>query len=468
MRRNGKAAPVAVAEEAREPRRMLGIRVSALLEMLCFLALALAIDARLGAGDRLSGITPHPFWIIVLLVSAQYGAREGLLAAILASAALLVGNLPEQGFSEDLHAWLLRATTEPLLWIFAAMVIGEIRDAHRRERDALRDALAEARDHAEGIGAAYERLMVVKDHLEARVAGQARTVRSIFVASRSIERQDSGQVLAGIQQLVAAVMSPRRFSLFLLDHDLLEAVLSEGWTAGDGYACAFDATTPLYQAVVSHRRHLVATRPSHAMILGTEGLLAGPLTCTETGEVIGMLKIEEMDFLELHPASVQNFRILCEWIGAAYANARRWEDSEASRHFDPMRLMLPAALFEIQRDLVDTIAARHGFDVYVLFIGFDLPEASRANLQPAVARIVARLAEGLLDPDERVFDWRRDGWDVAILVPSGGAARAGALACRLLAGLAEEMPLAGIDPALRHRIVASHDALHARPREPAA
>ena len=58
----------------------------------------------------------------MLLASAQYGTTEGLLAAVLATAALLVGRVPEQGFDEDLYAFrpkpggLLRgvATTEPL------------------------------------------------------------------------------------------------------------------------------------------------------------------------------------------------------------------------------------------------------------------------------------------------------------------------------------------------------------------
>jgi len=38
-----------------------------------------------------------------------------------------------------------------------------------------------------------------------------------------------------------------------------------------------------------------------------------------------MLKIEGMQFHELTPAAVQNFQILCEWIGAAFAQAQRFE-----------------------------------------------------------------------------------------------------------------------------------------------
>lgn len=452
----------AAGRDGQPPRRFMGLRLSAMLETLAFLAAALVFDAFIGAGDRLSGLTPHPFWIIVLLVSAQYGAREGLVSALLASAALLVGNLPEQGFSEDLYAWLLRATLDPLLWIFGAIAVGEISDAQRRERDTLREELHESREHAEGIGAAYERLAVLKDHLEGRVAGQVRTVRSIFVASRGIERQDTGQVLAGIQQLVSAVMNPRKFSLYLVNGPVLEAALSEGWTGDDTFAHAFAHDAPLFQAVVSHRRFLVATRPSHGLVLGTEGLLAGPLTCSDTDEVIGMLKIEAMDFLDFNPSSVQNFAILCQWIGGSYANARRWEQGEAGRYFDASRQLLPAPLFAMQRDLAAALAAREGFDVSILLIGLDMPEAAGPRMQPVAARAVSQAAAALLGPADGCFDWRRDGWDVAILLPGTGRSRAEALASRLLPAMAEALEMAALKVGLRHRVAApQHEAAEA-------
>ncbi len=439
-----------------EPRQVAGLRVAAIVEIVLFLGAALAVDHFLLDRDRLAGITPHPFWIIVLLASAQYGAKEGLAAALLSSAALLVNNLPEQGFSEDLYAWLLRATREPLLWIFAAVIIGEIRDAQRRDRDTLREELRESREHADGISAAYERLSQLKDHLEARVAGQVRTVHSIFTASRSIERQDTGQVLAGIQQLVPAVMKPRKFSLFLLNDRVLEAALSEGWTEQDAFSTEFDQSSALYQAVISHRRHLVATRPSHGLILGAEGLLAGPLTSTETGEIIGMLKIEEMDFLDLVPSNVQNFNILCEWIGSAYANAQHWEETQAARYFDPVRRLLPSALFEIERDHAIAMARRFGFGLSVLRIGLDEPEGVGPNTQPAAARAVARAAEGLLGPTEQAFDWRRDGWDVAIILPGVVDEMARILAARMVASVEEELAVAGLRCAVRHRVETLH------------
>jgi len=75
------------------------IKTPFLLEIVFLLAVVLMVDHTFFAGDRFWGVQPHPFFFIVLLISVQYGAIEGLVTALLASTALLAGNIPEQNFS---------------------------------------------------------------------------------------------------------------------------------------------------------------------------------------------------------------------------------------------------------------------------------------------------------------------------------------------------------------------------------
>jgi len=440
----------------RSERRVLGLRTTALLETVAFLAAALAADFLLGQANRFADISPHPFWAIVLLASAYYGANEGLMAAALSSVALLAYNLPEQGFDEELYAWLLRAMAEPLLWFVAAVVLGTLRTSQRRERDTLREELIETREQARAITEAYAQLSRLKESLEARVAGQVRTVYSMYVASRAIERQDTGQVLIGIRQLVRSVLNPRKFSLFLLNGQALEAAVSEGWSAEDRYTTMFEASSPLFQAVIAHQQFLSVTNPAHTPVLGGDGLLAGPLVSAETGEIIGMLKIEQMDFLELNPGSVQNFRVLCDWIGSAFANAQRFEEVQANQYFDPVRRLMPRPLFQLQRVLMAGLARQLGFDLSVLFLGLDQPEGVQPSVPLAAARVISRLADRLLAPTDLRFDYRQDGWDVAILLPGANQTAAEALAQRFIPELAKELAAAGLQIGIRHTTEALH------------
>jgi hypothetical protein len=308
-----------------QPRRVLGFRLAALLEVIVLLGAAVLADEFLLSADRFTWLAPHPFWVVVLLAATQYGTREGLAAAALATVALLVGRMPEQGFGEELNAWLLRVGTMPVLWFVAGLVLGEIRDSHRRETDSLRQDLSDLQKQAHAIAEAYERLTTSRGELETRVAGQVRTVQAMYAAARAIERQVTGEVLMGVAPLVRSVLSPVKFSLFLLNSRELEAAATEGWTPDDPFLRAFDPVSPLFLAVVSRRQILVGVNPEHEAILHGEGMLAGPLVSEETGKVVGMLKIEDIPFIELSPSSVQNFRILCDWIGTAYDKALRYE-----------------------------------------------------------------------------------------------------------------------------------------------
>ena len=195
--------------------------------------LPLLADNLLFGGDRFAAVSPHPFWIVVLLIAAQYGTSEALAAAALASAALLFDNLPEQAFNEDLYAWLLRVSVNPVLWCIAAVTLGEIRAGHRRKAETLQEEMAEAQEQARAIAEAYEHLLQIKTTLEVLVAGQVRTVRTMYTAARAIERQSIVEVLTGIPHLVRTVMDPEKFSFYLLNGATLEAAANEGWRSGD-------------------------------------------------------------------------------------------------------------------------------------------------------------------------------------------------------------------------------------------
>lgn len=313
----------------RPPSRVLGLRLTALLEIAGFFAAALLADHYLFAADRFAAIEPHPFWAIILLVAAQYGTGEALLAAAIATALFLL-NPPEQAFDEDVYAWILHITTVPVLWFMTALILGEIRAGHRRQRDELVEQLGVVRAEAEAITEAYERQARIKTELEARVAAQVQTVRAMYDASRAIDRKDTSEVIVGIASLVRSVLNPKKFSLFLLASSGLELVASDGWTSSDTYATEFDSASRLFQAVVVRQEVLVAVNPEHERLLGGQGILAGPLV-SDSRVVIGMLKIDEIGFAQFNPSAMQNFRIVCQWIATAYHNAQEFERLYASQ-----------------------------------------------------------------------------------------------------------------------------------------
>ena len=113
------------------------LRRSAIIETVGLLFVLTAIDLVFGNGDRFATTSPHPFWLVVLLISAQYGPREGLTAALLSSTFLLLGNMPERSLSETMYDYVWIVSQQPFFWIVTALVLGGIRARQIEERDVL-------------------------------------------------------------------------------------------------------------------------------------------------------------------------------------------------------------------------------------------------------------------------------------------------------------------------------------------
>lgn len=306
-------------------QRLYGVRVIALVEIILILAALIVLDLIAGSGNRFWGVHPHPFWIAVLLVSAQYGSAEGLIAAIISTVALLLGNLPAMGFGQDPYDYAVALAINPAMWLAAALVVGELRGQADKRADTLAAELKRAEARETYLASAAERLAVANRALEDRVAGQLRTVASLYEASRAVEKLGTGDVLFGIAALVRAAMNPSKFSVFLLNEGHLEAVVNEGWTGQDKFTRVFGPDSVLFHEIIINRRRLCAAYAHDQTILGDEGLMAGPIVSAETGETLGMLKVERMHALDFNMTAVESFRVLCEWIGTAFARARAFE-----------------------------------------------------------------------------------------------------------------------------------------------
>lgn len=310
----------AQAECPAKPPLILGVRASALRESVIFIGIALLVDTFLFSSERFSTVDPHPFWLIVLLTSSYYGTSEGLLAAAMATAALLIGNLPEQAINEDLAGWLLRVTKEPVLWFGTALVLGEMSRSRRQEIVRLGQEACRLGKQADDIARAYEDVAQSNSILERRIASQRRTLRNVVRGADVIERATKAEVVAGIPELVRRILAPRKFSLFLQNGGALELSVEEGWQAGDPFWHRIDQG-PLFAAMAGGHKVLVVSNPEQEAMLCGQGVMAAPLKSRASGELIGMLKVEELDFFDLNPATVMDFRVLCDWIGSALDRA---------------------------------------------------------------------------------------------------------------------------------------------------
>lgn len=432
-------APFELSTAARAAKPALfGFRRSALIEIALFLAVALAIDFLALDGTRFRDSHPHPFWLLILLVSVQYGTAEGMVAATACSLAFLVGAIPPQRIGEDFYDHLFDVVKLPVLWFAVAVTLGEIRARHRRAFEEVAARYEELRTRSSQLSNAYRRLVRVKENLEVRVVGQLRTFLTTYETARLIERSDPGEVLLAIVDVVRSIVTPEKFSLFLLNDKVLEAAIQDGWQPEDRFARTFDARSTLYQEVVEQKRVICITNEADEAALGREGVLAGPLLNGQNGGVIGMLKIEKLELLDLNVSTVENFRALSIWIGTAYAKAMAQAAQASEAALSAGRDVMPWQYFEPQQYFLVSLARRAGFDLSAIRLQFinlsTLSDDERAAIHGAVSAAV-RLALGA---SAMPFAQETSGAYV-VLLPNMASTAAAAAADRLATSLRTQL-----------------------------
>lgn len=406
---------------------------AALLEIVLFIGAVLALDAVWGTGDRFTHVEPHPFWAIVLLMAVHYGTREALIATGASSLALLVGNLPPQSLEQDIHAYSVHLLIRPLLWMVTSLVLGELRvRQNRQHKDAL-EHLNAAERRVGLLARAHKDLTAANQRMETRLAGQLRTATGLFEAARSLETLEPAKVIAGAIELVSMALHAKAFSLFLLDGDALVLAAEQGSARKQPLVDRYGAATPLFQAIVGRQSTIsVATPAGEAALMG-HGLIAGPLIDPSSGKLVGMLKVEEMAFLDLNVSSLQTFKTMCDWIAAAYSNAVA---HKAAQIEDEVTRLYGMTYLDRQAEYVSELARRFGFDLTLLLFRVEVEHLSDEQRRE-IPQALGDIARKVLRRTDMVFSHEPFGTQFAVLLPGAPPENVSAVAVKLQEGLSE-------------------------------
>lgn len=398
--------------------RILGIRTSAIIEGIVLVAvLALIFIFALGT-ERFASLNPHPFWFAVIFIAAQYGTAEGIFIAALSTVAYLVIGVPVAAEGVDRFEHLYVVFLNPILWFFVGWGVGELRQRHIRERNRILQEISEANEREQLISDSYEFVKGRKEALEVQIAGQLSSTIDAYRAAKAAESLDPKAVMGGIEKLVSSVMAPQKFSLYLFTDNKLQATILHGWAPGDTLQQTIDSYSPLYQAVVGQQQVLVIANSDHERSLDNQGILAGPIMDPSSGQVVGMLKIEQMDFTSLGLQTVESFKALAEWIGAALVNARHYQTAKSEAIVSPERGLLTYGYFRRQSDYMSKLAKRIGFNLSVLVIKLNNPDTLDEAARIRVARQIGESVRTTLRGVDLAFDYQTDGNEFSILLPA--------------------------------------------------
>lgn len=434
-----------------------GIRGKAIVEIILGLIIIAAID-QLFAGDMFWDVNPHPFWIVVLWVAAQYGAWEGLLAGALATIFyLLLGTWPARPEDIDTFTYSYDIVINPILWLIFGLGVGLVAERHLRKVTVLNEDLTQSHEREETITESYNFVKTRKEDLETQVAGKLTSSVQAYRAAKAIENLDPKELLKGVEDLVSAVLNPTKFSVYTLNDNRLTGTVLHGWNQADQFSQEIDSSHPMYQAVIGQQRVLVAANEDDEATLSRQGVIAGPIIDPETNKVMGMLKIEQMDFVSMSLNTIETFKAMCEWIGTSLINAENYQTVKEGSVVNPDHNLMTYNFFKRQSDYLGHLAKRVGFDLSMIVVRQTNIDKLNDSDRLTIARQLSESVKSVLRNVDLAFEYQTNGEEYSVLLPATSQAGANIVRDKIASDLDKKLRNFG-DSNFSYIVQAIHEA----------
>lgn len=272
-------------------------RRTAILELAVFVLIVLVVEWQWPNFD-LNAIQPNPCWLPVLLLSLQYGTVSGLLAAATAIVLTMLGGFPDQDIDEPHFAYLLRIWAQPLLWIAAAVVLGQFRYRQIAAKVDLMQRVHDLENQRSAIAANAANLRTRCDRLERQIVGRSEP-NLIKVLSRLtlLQNAEPDAARAAFAETLQTALPGCTATLWRRERS---AATTWHRIAHSGNLAALPTEkiledTPLLRAFDSGIPALSVMTSDGERLLAGSGLAAAAILDDGTGSPIGFLRIERVE-----------------------------------------------------------------------------------------------------------------------------------------------------------------------------
>ncbi len=396
------------------------VKLDAIVEVGIFLCVLLCLDTFLGHGDRFIGVEPHPLWIILLLILFQYSINEAFITIILMCIFLYAWNLPPQLATQSIFDYFFSLSLRPFLWLAATIVLGGLKLRNSQKTFEMQEGLNDAREKERVISDSFTKLRETNRVLELRLSEELASAIKIYKAAVTLEDLSPDNQIDGVNKIVASILNPEKFSIYITSDEGLTLSSNYAWDVNDKYLKKFDKTSEIYKTIVGEKRILATFNQESDFLLNNQGIIAGPLIDSDTGEVFGMLKIEKMTFQSLNLRTVQLFTLLCEWIGLTLKKMITVQQMAGDTINSNNHRTYSYAFLKAQTDFLETLARRMGFNLTKLNIRMvNASELGVDERRQAVATMATAIKSSLRKTD-LLFDAREKGEEYALLLCGTG------------------------------------------------
>lgn len=389
-----------------------------------------------------AGISPNPFWIVVLAIPLRYG-RNGALFSGIGSAAVFLGlyaaSVGWYGLYDDL--WVLRF---PILFMLIGFILGEVKTVFILREDYLASRLSELENQNEQL--LHENEIVKEAHriLTVEVATKQDTITVLNEISDRFESYDPEVIFKGIVTSFCDNLGAEEASFYRAEGERLQLVTSSGWKEYHARPDVYAFGQGLLGVAAKRRKTLsvkdavLGKRLSDDIetdMLG-DSLLAVPVIGLEQ-RVYGVASIEKMPLFKFTEMTVQTAKVICSLAASALNNALAFTGMEEKQLRDASLDIFKYFYFLLRLD--EELLRSSSYMIPLSAMSFEWPRLSglSGEEKQTIAKSIIAIVRGKL----RAFDVLAQGPNAAfpfvLLLATTSGVQAEEIRKRIVCDLAE-------------------------------
>lgn len=296
-------------------------RISKYFEALLGLVFLTAINLVFWRSDPgFINVSPHPFWIVILLSSCRYGFRTGFFAGFVSGLIFLLFKLlsiPDVSIADfkSLSLW-----GKPMLFFMIGVILGEIRQLQIRDYNEVCEVRDTYKDAFEKIKVKFDILSEAKQEVDSKILSQESTLGTLYEAAQGLRTLSIGSIYPAVLEILRDFMDVEECSIYLLEGS--DFRLDTAIRHGKGYL----------PDVVSHEDGLMGLAASSKKTVSIRDvadtadmsggiLISAPILADNHRHVVGVLNVEKMPFLKFTSDSVRVAGLVADWCGSSVENA---------------------------------------------------------------------------------------------------------------------------------------------------
>ena len=310
------------------------------IEALAGIAILLSVN-HLWFSDNFGylGVSPSPYWLVVIFVAMRYGELAGLVAGAMCAAALVlstsyntVATSEELWYHIPYQQWKLAG-----LFVVFGFLAGQERSRMEKVVITLREKFNRLKSEFEGLAMEALALNKVKTELEGRILGQADTVNTIYEVARRLTNLKVEEIYPAVPSLVKKVIGAQSCALYTWDGNGYMLISSDG---ARKWAGSLDTGCDIIKVVLRTRK-----AASVRDIIASEGMswdeqkdppMAAPLFFGQAKDsVSGIIIVHDIPFTRLNADSMNFLSIISDWISRSIENVYYSTHIQLEDIFDP-------------------------------------------------------------------------------------------------------------------------------------